>query len=579
MSENKYEYLKQQWDSYNPEINSELKNKIDKCFKEYKEQILAKELTLEKYTNRKSDNKLDCDYFCTFIENKSSSFYGSASAGSAKFFGIKKNDDKDTYYISKYKNNEEQEKGSRKDAEDVFKETLLPSLKNICIELTDENREDIFKTVEENPIISSKVMLRKVVAMTNMGQFLYMYSDESINTLYSFFIEDGEATTNIEKNYQLTEVIKDLFDIEVNSKTIILLSKFIWGIYNVLISLNLKKSIVYYGAPGTGKTYKAKEIVKDFYEYWKIKNNLQKKDMLLSIMQFHPSISYEDFIEGIRPSKDQLQLHDGVFKKFCKTAGDIEIKLWNDPEFKEKFQNKSDFETIALAKLKDMENVKKILNLEENFYNKSLTLNDVIAPAFFIIDEINRADLSRVFGELMYALEYRGYEGKIKTQYSYLIEKENDPAVFFYEDGENYFFIPQNIYIIGTMNTIDRSVDSFDFALRRRFSWEEIGPNYNVIRTKLAKKISKRIADGFENMNKKIISNPLLGSDYQIGHAYALNLSKHKDITTISDARKFIWSNFIEPLLQEYFRGLGNSFKEIGELKKAFESKDKNEEN
>jgi 5-methylcytosine-specific restriction protein B len=157
----------------------------------------------------------------------------------------------------------------------------------------------------------------------------------------------------------------------------------------------------------------------------------------------------------------------------------------------------------------------------------------------------------------------------ISTQYSYLVKDEKDEAVFFWEGNQNYFFIPQNVYIIGTMNTIDRSVDSFDFALRRRFSWEEIAPDYEVIKEKLPSCISVKIAESLDALNRSITESQLLGRDYQIGHAYALNLENQK--LNITDAKEFLWKNFIGPLLQEYFRGLGDSKSNIVELKKEFD--------
>jgi len=249
-------------------------------------------------------------------------------------------------------------------------------------------------------------------------------------------------------------------------------------------------------------------------------------------------------------------------------VGEIEFKLWKNKAFREITQDKN-FEDITVSDIKNIDNIKDIfLNIDN--YNDSLTLQDIIEPAFFIIDEINRADLSRVFGELMYALEYRGYNGKIKTQYSYLVEKEEDSGVYFWEDGENYFFIPHNIYIIGTMNTIDRSVDSFDFALRRRFSWEEIEPNYEVIEYEL-KEYGDEIAKSFKDLNEAIREHEFLGNDYQIGHAYALNI-KNKEFENEKEAKEFLWGEFIKPLMQEYLRGLGDSRKS-DELLSSFSNK------
>ncbi len=395
------------------------------------------------------------------------------------------------------------------------------------------------------------------------------------------------------ESYNYTEQNNELMGIylkELDQETDIYKKQmFYWWLHTVLNdNLDLKKAIVYYGAPGTGKTYKAKKVAKQFIENWCLKNGLSLNEDSKDIetVQFHPSYSYEDFIEGIRPSKgNDLELKNGIFKKFCKEAGKVEIELWENDDFRNKFMQEDYAGDFSKIKLTDLENIispDEINNFFKNKkwsdFEKNLTLQDIIQPTFFIIDEINRADLSRVFGELMYSLEYRGYEGKISTQYSYLVEnKEDNETKFFFEKRKNYFFIPQNVYIIGTMNTIDRSVDSFDFALRRRFSWEEITPNYDVIREELGKineKIANDIAYALENLNKEITEEALLGSDYQIGHSYALNLTKQK-ITTTKQAKNFLWNNFIYPLLQEYFRGLGKSDNNLKELEEAFYKNDK----
>ncbi len=376
-----------------------------------------------------------------------------------------------------------------------------------------------------------------------------------------------EGNNHIEKHKWLMDQIEDN---DVYKKQI-----FYWELYYMLDNdLDLKKAIVYYGAPGTGKTYKAKKEAKKFIDGWALKTFTTDKKYLIETVQFHPSYSYEDFIEGIRPSKDkELKLKSGVFKKFCKKVGEIEIKLYKNTDFLEKFKDK-DFSDITILDVREIQGIENILPNINNIAD-GLTLQDIIEPAFFIIDEINRAELSRVFGELMYSLEYRGYNGKIKTQYSYLNEDEHGENIFFWENGEDWFFIPQNVYIIGTMNTIDRSVDSFDFALRRRFMWEEILPNYNVIKVELDRKLpdSKNLgielSESFLKLNTKIKDEPLLGSDYQIGHSYALNI-KHKYFVKVKDAKDFLWQRFLKPLIQEYLRGLGDS-KKSNEILESFQ--------
>ena len=189
-------------------------------------------------------------------------------------------------------------------------------------------------------------------------------------------------------------------------------------------------------------------------------------------------------------------------------------------------------------------------------------------PYFFIIDEVNRAELSRVFGELMYCLEYRGVKGTVKTQYANLNNKKTG---MLYKDQGYLFFIPTNVYLIGTMNTIDRSVESFDFALRRRFQWEEVTPDTGLLRYHLNLNYKNwgTLADNLEKLNSKIANDPLLGHEYQIGHAYLMNMKYTKSLT-IKEVRERIWDDCIRPLLQEYLRGTGKETESISEFKKAF---------
>ena len=168
----------------------------------------------------------------------------------------------------------------------------------------------------------------------------------------------------------------------------------------------------------------------------------------------------------------------------------------------------------------------------------------------------------------MYCLEYRGYEGKVKTQYS---ELANADTEFYKEGDENYFFIPHNMYIIGTMNTIDRSVESFDFALRRRFTWKKVEPDYEVLKEDFEKHNVQysNVAENLKKINKKITEDPLLGEDYQIGHAYCMKLDKYKGFTE-NQYLKIIWEKHISPILEEYYRGTDEVQNKLKTLKNTF---------
>ena len=273
------------------------------------------------------------------------------------------------------------------------------------------------------------------------------------------------------------------------------------------------KAIILYGPPGTGKTYQAMELVcselgvsKDEVEKFEYSASASVIDKgAWTLVQFHPNYTYEDFIGGITPNIEgnalSYSLKEGVFKKLCDTAVKSENK---DKKF------------------------------------------------IIVIDEINRADLSSVFGELMYALEYK--DKKVS------IPNFKEP-----------FVIPSNVYIIGTMNSIDKSLVTFDLALRRRFSFIKIMPNVSVLENILAEynieeSCLTSYVDRCKSLNERI-ANPSsrlnLGADYQIGHAYYGKIKDFLKKCDITDAPQKIstfnleklWEYHLQPLLEEY---LGN---------------------
>ena len=253
---------------------------------------------------------------------------------------------------------------------------------------------------------------------------------------------------------------------------------------------NFPLNTILYGPPGTGKTYNSVfysvGIIEKNESIFKLKNDDEvfkkfkeyKEKNLIKFITFHQSYGYEDFIEGIRPyleedSKDlKYTLHSGIFKDMCKRAK----------------------------------------NDKENNY-------------VLVIDEINRGNISKIFGELISLIEPSKREGEKEVILTY--SKEN-------------FIIPKNLYIIGTMNTADRSIALLDIALRRRFHFIEIMPQYDIL-----KDIEDiKIASLLSTINEKI--EFLLDREHTIGHSYLLNISTFEELVKV-------FKNSIIPLLQEYF--------------------------
>lgn len=279
------------------------------------------------------------------------------------------------------------------------------------------------------------------------------------------------------------------------------------------------KNLIFRGAPGTGKSYLAKEIAADivsdgYFDDYTLLTDEQKKQV--EFVQFHPSYDYSDFVEGLRPKLNAdgtmgFTLQDGIFKKF-----------------------------VARARVN-----------YENAQGSTETLKKYI----FIIDEINRGEISKIFGELFFAIDpgYRGRAGEISTQYSNL-----------HSDPDEKFYIPENVYIIGTMNDIDRSVDSFDFAMRRRFRFVELKADERL--EMLASLGDEGLKDEairrMKALNEEIVGVEDLNENYQIGAAYFLKLK------TLSFDQ--LWTDYLQPLLQEYVRGMYDEERLMDRFAKAY---------
>lgn len=303
----------------------------------------------------------------------------------------------------------------------------------------------------------------------------------------------------------------------------------------------LKKcyNLILSGAPGTGKTWLAKDIASTiiFGKSFGLLDDAEKItfEEQCKLVQFHPSYDYTDFVEGLRPKKQgakgflSFERQDGSFKLFCARA----LAVWN-----------------GVNGTSDEERLKKAFE-EGKIY-------------VFIIDEINRGELSKIFGELFFALDkgYRGESGKVQTQYQNIVEQEAGAS---FKGG---FFVPKNVYIIGTMNDIDRSVEPMDFAMRRRFSFKEIKAEDRVCMLgKMTPELRETALTALRAINNSIVTDLNLSPAYQIGPSCFLDLSEDK---YDGDFNK-LWNYHIEGMLREYLRSRKDSENLIGKVRNIYQ--------
>lgn len=317
--------------------------------------------------------------------------------------------------------------------------------------------------------------------------------------------------------------------------------------------LKANKQLILNGAPGTGKTFSARNEIAD-----KLLGENADKNIQMEMVQFHPSYDYTDFIEGIRPNLASgsigYTLKNGSFKSFCRKAGVIE-------RIKASGQKVTEDTIKDFLKGEDKSIVDFWINKinEEGFDAENIKPAD-LPPFLFIIDEINRAEISKVLGETMFCLDadYRGEKGRIATQYSALATDET----FYINMDNDKFFIPSNVYIIGTMNDIDRSVEVFDFALRRRFAWHEVTAEAVMDKVLKAMGVDNALGNDYDDYVSKItalnnsIDNTLkLNRHYHLGPSYFAKILLYLDGNGYKKAREEVWDNHLSQILYEYVKG------------------------
>lgn len=387
-------------------------------------------------------------------------------------------------------------------------------------------------------------------------------------------------------------------------------------------------NLILHGAPGTGKTFLTKRIAEE----------LGCSEEEYEMVQIHSSYDYTDIVEGIKPfvtSSGQVGTKqvDGNFKRFCKKAlkksssksSELivktiikkikEIKEFTKPGYPYNYYYSLDSEkddklqfsvlrgkvtapfdtvTIRLSLLVDFifqneleeqaipkEDYKQnifvcdyYINLRQKLLEEAeiqKLFNKTDKKFVFIIDEINRGDLSKIFGELFSLIEsgHRGIDWRVQTQYQYLIPEDD---VF-----SKGFYVPENVYIIGTMNDIDRSVESMDLAMRRRFSFieitaadsaEQILRKDNPLLSKFKPEIIEELKQKMTNLNNTIISAEIgFSSAYQIGAAYFLKYAMYAQEQSPFEC---LWNYNLEPLLKEYLRGQWDAQEKLDILRAAY---------